>query len=182
MNRFLKLISLTLLVFVLASCSKKVLPSQTANYPIIHVNEDIQRWNMKIDFGKHHFSGMIILRQMQNQEIRILFTSHFGLSVFDLGMKGDEWIIYSCVEPMRDKRIQNLLKNDFRLLFLPDRKFRKTIHTSEYTEYTAGRFMGKTRIKVNKTTAEKPKDIKIEHPWLNLTLELEQIPNKNVTD
>ena len=34
-------------------------------------------------FHKHHFSGMLIVRQMPDNEIRILGSTYFGLSLFD---------------------------------------------------------------------------------------------------
>ncbi len=36
---------------------------------------------MQLDFMKHHFSGLLIVRKLPDNEIRILASTYFGLSL-----------------------------------------------------------------------------------------------------
>lgn len=45
--------------------------------------ESSQKYNIQLDFMKHHMSGMLIVRRMPDNEIRIVASTYFGLSLFD---------------------------------------------------------------------------------------------------
>ena len=83
MRQSLRYASWLLLLFILLSCSHRVTGEATALPPILQAEAQSQKYNLQLDFMKHHFSGMLIVRQMPDNEIRILGSTYFGLSLFD---------------------------------------------------------------------------------------------------
>ena len=101
MRQSLRYASWLLLLFILLSCSHRVTGEATALPPILQAEAQSQKYNLQLDFMKHHFSGMLIVRQMPDNEIRILGSTYFGLSLFDFSLHCDTFIVNSCMEPMR---------------------------------------------------------------------------------
>lgn len=86
MRQSLRYASWLLLLFILLSCSHRVTGEATALPPILQAEAQSQKYNLQLDFMKHHFSGMLIVRQMPDNEIRILGSTYFGLSLFDFSL------------------------------------------------------------------------------------------------
>ena len=72
---------------------------------------------MQLDFMKHHFSGLLIVRKLPDNEIRILASTYFGLSLFDFSLRKNEFHVNSCIEPMKKKKMLLLLKQTLRIYF-----------------------------------------------------------------
>ena len=70
MRQSLRYASWLLLLFILLSCSHRVTGEATALPPILQAEAQSQKYNLQLDFMKHHFSGMLIVRQMPDNEIR----------------------------------------------------------------------------------------------------------------
>lgn len=79
---------------------------------------------MQLDFMKHHFSGLLIVRKLPDNEIRILASTYFGLSLFDFSLRENEFHVNSCIEPMKKKKMLLLLETDFKNLFLSGKNIR----------------------------------------------------------
>ncbi|MDR1405572.1 MAG: hypothetical protein LBI89_00020 [Prevotellaceae bacterium] len=78
-----------------------------------------QLFNMKIDFRKNHFSGLLLIKQSDANHYRTVFTTHFGMGIFDFEFAGDTFKVHSCADLLNRKKVLNLLEKDFRtLLFL----------------------------------------------------------------
>ena len=122
MRQSLRYASWLLLLFILLSCSHRVTGEATALPPILQAEAQSQKYNLQLDFMKHHFSGMLIVRQMPNNEIRILGSTYFGLSLFDFSLHCDTFIVNSCIDPMRKKKMLKILETDFKNLFLNNEK------------------------------------------------------------
>ena len=117
MRQSLRYASWLLLLFILLSCSHRVTGEATALPPILQAEAQSQKYNLQLDFMKHHFSGMLIVRQMPDNEIRILGSTYFGLSLFDFSLHCDTFIVNSCIEPMRKKKMKkHVLKRKVVLL------------------------------------------------------------------
>lgn len=157
----------------LTSCSQKLYLTGKDNTALINVNYTIQKYNLKMNIRKNHMSGTVLVRKMDSGEIRIIGITHFGLSLFDFGLQGENWQEYSCIEPMRNKRFLDLLESDFKLLFLPDRKVKKILKKEDYTKYIIGKWFTKNETKIYTDT----ENIEIRHPWINISIELEKINN-----
>lgn len=112
--------NLILILHLFTSCTSSKIIERNAAFPIppiICAKEYSQKYNMQLDFMKHHFSGLLIVRKLPENEIRILASTYFGLSLFDLSLRGDEFHVNSCIEPMKKKKILKLLETDFKNLF-----------------------------------------------------------------
>ena len=117
MRQSLRYASWLLLLFILLSCSHRLTGEAQALPPILQAEAQSQKYNLELDFMKHHFSGMLIVRQMPDNEIRILGSTYFGLSLFDFSLHCDTFIVNSCIEPMRKQKMLKILETDFKNLF-----------------------------------------------------------------
>lgn len=177
MKRSLQLISFFVFLSLLVSCSPKTYPPKANEYPIITVDKEVQKFNLKLDFMRKHFSGILAVRKMDNEEIRIIAATPFGLSLFDFGLKeNEEWTVYSCIEPMRKEKFLKILERDFKLLFLSDRNFEKKEIKDNYTKFAIGKGFSKSTIFISPAKDNGLENIKIKHAWwLGLTITLDKI-------
>lgn len=86
--------NLIFILYLFTSCgSSKTIAGDATSYvtPIICAEEYSQKYNMQLDFMKHHFSGLLIVRKLPDNEIRILASTYFGLSLFWFFTSG-KWI------------------------------------------------------------------------------------------
>ena len=111
MKRSLRFVSLTVLLFlgiqVQTSCSPRISGEGSTMPPIIELTqgEGSQKYNIQLDFMKHHMSGMLIVRRMPDNEIRIVASTYFGLSLFDFSLRDDQFNVNSCIEPMKKEKV-----------------------------------------------------------------------------
>lgn len=91
--------------------SKEELPA------MVPLSNRIRTYNMTIDFMRKHFSGLLVAKQTQAGTCRILFSTHFGLSLLDLEIGHDFMQVHHCIEPLNKKKMLALLRRDFAILF-----------------------------------------------------------------
>ena len=121
MRRSLRFVSLMVLLFlwiqIQTSCSPRMSGEGSTVLPAIELTqgESSQKYNIQLDFMKHHMSGMLIVRRMPDNEIRIVASTYFGLSLFDFSLRNDQFTVNSCIEPMKKEKVLKLLEMDFRL-------------------------------------------------------------------
>lgn len=139
---------------------------------LISVGETSKSYNLEFEFMKNNFDGMLIVKRMENDEIRFFFNTYFGWSVFDLGLKNDGLVVYNCIEPLRNEKILEILANDFKLLFLTGNDFKRLKKTAEYITFASGKGLKKVKIVVFDKNAP---DIIIKHPLLRLKLGIKPI-------
>jgi hypothetical protein len=82
--------------------------------------EQTQLFTMEINFRKHHFSGLLLVKQTADGHSRIVFNTHFGMGVFDFEFTRDSFHVHSCLELLDRRRVLKLLEEDFRTLLLLD--------------------------------------------------------------
>lgn len=168
--------SLTFIFCIFASCaSSKTADKGIGIPPIIRAENISQKYNMQIDFMKHHFSGLLIVRKLPDNEIRILASTYFGLSLFDFSLREEEFHINTCIKSMNKKKILHLLETDFRNLFLSNRNIRVKEKNSAFEKRVAGRGFGKSMFYLSEFRSEHPEQIRIKHPWLRLNIQLDRL-------
>lgn len=176
MRKSFRLISLcSILLLMLSSCSSKVIPIGQGNPPLLGVDSEMQKFNMQLSFKKRSFSGMLIVQRRADCEIRMVASTYFGPTLFDFGLRDGQFIVYSCVELLQNHRVIQLFENDFKKLFLPDQKFRKTKACDEYNEKVSGRNFGKSVFQVHKIQGQNTKKVAIRHPWIGIAINLESL-------
>lgn len=170
--------TLLLIAVFCFSCSPR-LNQESATQPEIIVTDSLsQKFNLQLDFMKNHFSGLLIARRMAPDDIRLLFTTYFGLSIFDFSLRGDSLHVNSCVEPMRRKKVLKLLERDFKIVFLPSRKVRVKEKTAIFEKRTSGNGLGKAVISLSEYQYGEPARIQIKHPWIRLKIQLDKLNNQ----
>lgn len=170
--------SLLLTLFLVTSCASFHTADAGASLPpIIHAGDTSQKYNMQLDFMKHHFSGMLIVRRLPGDEIRILAATYFGLSLFDFSLRGEEFHVNSCIEPMRKKKMLQLLETDFKSLLLSGKNFRVKQQGNTFEERVSGRGFGKSVFSLSEFSSGSPGQIRIKHPWLRLSIQLNKLKN-----
>lgn len=175
MRQSLRFVSLLLLLFIQFSCSHKVTGEASALPPIIVTGQQSVKYNMQLDFRKHHFSGMLIVRQMPGNEIRILGATYFGLSLFDFSLTDEVMKVNSCIDPMKKKRILQLLERDFKNLFLSGEKARIQTKSSTFEQRTSGSGFLKSVFLLSEFVGGQAEQVQIKHPLIGLTIQLNKL-------
>lgn len=84
---------------------------------MVKTGDRLCKYNMTVDFWRKHFSGLLLIRQTEAGTYRTLFSTHFGLSLFDLEINRDRVVVHHCIESLNKKKILDLLARDFSVLF-----------------------------------------------------------------
>lgn len=172
--------------------------------PLLDVSSGLHRYNMTVDIKKNHFSGLLLIKQMEQGIYRILFSTHFGLSVFDFELNGDSLQVHQCIEPLRKKRLLNLLHKDFSTLLglnllkenpgiyykSPDTErdiayrltqppgkgyYRKDNLSGELLRIQTGRGITKSIFCRETTGSDSMATVRIRHPFIGLEIGVEQL-------
>jgi hypothetical protein len=117
------------ILFAFAGCSPKIFSglesagtkkniSKQALYPVFGAEDSVRVFNMQIDYKKRNFTGLLIVKPEGDGFFRAVFTTLFGMTVFDFSFNETEFNINRCMEQMEKKIVLNLLKKDFRTLFV----------------------------------------------------------------
>lgn len=175
MRTFFRHASLLILLCAGISCSPRINSPRTALPEIIVTDSLTQKFNLQLDFMKHHFSGLLIARRMDNDEVRLLFSSYFGLSLFDFSFRNDSLYINSCIEPMRKKNLLKILDNDLKLVFIPGQPVRIKEKNTTFEKRINGKGIGKAIITLSGFSEEQPRRVQIKHPWIRLKIQLDKL-------
>jgi hypothetical protein len=115
-----------MVLLLLGACSPEIIRgfrketvsmlSKEAFYPFFPAVDSTQWFNMQIDFRKNHFSGMLLIKSTGKDIYRTVFTTHFGMSVFDFEFSKEAFRVNYCLEALNKKRLLQTLENDFHIL------------------------------------------------------------------
>jgi len=73
-----------------------------------------------LDISKHHLTGLFFLKRVSGNSVRIVFSNEMGMTFFDFEFKGEDFIVHYCFPSLKRASLLKILKNDFRLLLIPD--------------------------------------------------------------
>lgn len=116
--------------------------------------------------------GILLVRQVNEKEIRFLFSTYFGMSVFDYSLRGDSFFVNNCIAPLRNKHVEALMANDFRILFTGNTSDSLSNTLKPVEKRTEGRGFLKSKVTINGTSAGNPDSVRIHHPLLRLTMHI----------
>ena len=128
-----------------------------------------------MDFMKRHLSGVLIVKRMGEQEVRLLASTYFGPSLFDLSLYKDSLIINSCIEPMKKKNVLRLLESDFKSIFFSQSTFKIKERRDGFEKRTRGCGFSKSIIELSTFVDEQPESIRIRHPWIRIKIQLDKL-------
>jgi hypothetical protein len=206
----LALISAIMAILGLTACAPKITKGFHKTGETVISMQDLypfweqhtQLFNMKIDFRKNHFSGLLLVKYMALDSCRIVFNSHFGMGIFDFEFVRDTFHVHSCLKLLNTKKILNLFEKNFRtLLFLdvqPHANVATVYHTLADSTLAVNRVNGryylkndalKTLLKIEVPHCfgvehysftdyrnNFPEVIAVKHSAIGLQLTLEKIP------
>lgn len=175
MKKFLRYVSLLALIITTVACAPRKQSVQASLPEIIVTDSASRKFNLQLDFMKNHFSGMLIARRMENEEVRLLFTSYFGLSIFDFSLRGDSLHVNSCIEPMRKEKILRILEHDFKQVFLPGENLRIKEKSAIFEKRISGKGLGKAVISLSEFQDGHAQRIQIKHPWIRLKIQFDKL-------
>ena len=157
-------------------------------------------YDMQIHYKKNDFSGILLIKPVENNSIRMALTSVFGMTIFDFELNEKEFRVNRCFQPMQKKMILNLFRKDFRALFsyqLPqvidakvyekeqapvgykintsDGKTYYLIQNSQLKKIEMPAFITSLKIDFQNYKNNLPGRVIIKHPSLKLNMQLEQI-------
>jgi hypothetical protein len=86
-------------------------------YPFFPADDSVLVFNMQIDFRKNHFSGMLVVKCVEENRFETVFNTWFGVNVFDFEFNGEAFHINNCMESLNKKKVVQTLENDLKILF-----------------------------------------------------------------
>lgn len=148
--------------------------------PLIDASAGLRKYNMTVDFMRKHFSGLLLVKETSADTCRVLFSTHFGLSLFDFEISRDTLLVHHCIAPLKKKKILHLLRQDFSILLgltPPTRRlsYRQAADTGRLQEIRFGSGLGKTTFLVIPDSVRQEAAIQIRHTGFRLQIGLEEI-------
>ena len=69
-----------------------------------------------LDIKKHHLTGFLLVKKMEDESYRIVFTNQVGMTFFDFEVKQNSFRVVYCFESLNRKALIRIFEKDFRLL------------------------------------------------------------------
>ncbi|MFL0353015.1 hypothetical protein [Xanthomarina sp. GH4-25] len=119
--RFL-LISICLLLVSCASYPKKQhfqldnSVSKSIENPYFSDETKDYIYKASIDVYDKHFGGLLIIKKINEQEHRVVFTTEMGNKLFDFSFFEDDFKVNFILDELNKKILINILKKDFKVL------------------------------------------------------------------
>jgi len=106
--------------------SKKIYNPYFANQGLDYV------YKMSIAIFGKEFSGILIIKKIDTNTHRSVFTSQFGSTIFDIQFSGNKHKVISILDDLNKKIILNTLINDFTLLLKENGELEKAYENAQY--------------------------------------------------
>jgi hypothetical protein len=87
-------------------------------FPVFKTEDPVRMFNMQIDYKETNLTGLLIVKQEGGKTQRAIFTTLFGMTVFDFEFNETDFKVNRIMEQMDKKAVLNLLKKDLKTLFL----------------------------------------------------------------
>ncbi len=143
MMRFL-LINLAGLL-LLSSCSLKtyeglrttlLMRNEVRNSYFANSNTDYV-YKAKIDVYGNYFGGILIIKKVNTNSHRVVFTTEFGSKIFDFLYEGDTFTKNFVIDDLDKKLLVNTLRKDFKLLITENAKVVSQFVSEDYDVFKA---------------------------------------------
>jgi hypothetical protein len=119
--RFLIPISLLILLSACGSAYKHLQKSNgsAACIPGLAPQITTTLYRAQIDVTGHYLSGLLIIKQLPDSSVRLLFTNEAGFKFFDFGFPpSGNMIVHHITDKMNKKAVIKTLRKDFQLLLM----------------------------------------------------------------
>jgi len=142
----------------------------TSAQPVFTPNKT-DKYNIQIDARGSHLSGMLIARPT-NDGPRAVVASYIGLTLFDYTLTADSLRVNSSVAPLRRKKLEQLLDNDLRIIFVDENRARLKSQTATMRRRKSGHLFGKTVVLINTDAGQNVETVTIKHPLIRLKISI----------
>ncbi len=117
-----------LLVLTITSCSLKTteglrnteLKKASIVNPYFSNHDTDYVYKAKIDVYGRYFGGILVIKKLNDNSHRVVFTTEFGSKLFDFLFEGDTFTKIFILEDLDKKLVVNTLRKDFKLLISED--------------------------------------------------------------
>lgn len=144
-----------------------------AAQPVFTPNKT-DKYNIQIDARGSHLSGMLIARPT-NDGPRTVVASYIGPTLFDYTLTADSLRVNSSAAPLRRKKLEQLLDNDLRIVFIDESRAKLTSQTATTRKRKSGHLFGKTVVLINTDAAQNTETVTIKHPLIRLKLTINRL-------
>ncbi len=109
-------------LFLISSCYTKELVDtklpDKPEYKTSYFNQTCKSYIFKtyINIYNNDFSGIIVIKPVEDDSYRIVFLNELGMKFFDIEISPDSFIKHKIFESLNRKSLINLLVRDFKLL------------------------------------------------------------------
>jgi len=93
--------------------------------PLIPQDFDKGLFRMTFDISRNHITGLLMIKRISANSIRMVFTNEIGIQFFDLEFEDDKFIIHSIFPSMNRHGLLTLLEKDFRIILFQKNKIKK---------------------------------------------------------
>jgi hypothetical protein len=76
-------------------------------------------FRMTMDVKKHHMTGLLLIKEVKDSSIRIIFTNEIGMQFFDFEFREGIFSVKYIFPQMDKKMLISALEKDFRLMLVP---------------------------------------------------------------
>lgn len=141
----LRYLTISILFIVLNSCSTKItdgLISQEISLnevvnPYFSNRELDYVYKASLDYKNHYFGGLLIIKKLNTNHHRVVFTSEFGNKIFDLEFKEDVGQINFIMDQLNRKNMIKMLVHDLGLLVRENARVINQYVGGEFVYYEA---------------------------------------------
>lgn len=140
----LRLNSIILLCCLLASCSSAYRSLQRSEGDAVCIQQFKPQitqtilYSTQVDVLKHHFSGLLLFKPMEDSSMRVVFASEMGLKFFDFEFGKDGSFTKHYILPKMDKKaVIKTLKKDFEMILMRQDPHTAEVFTDGEYRYTA---------------------------------------------
>lgn len=115
--------SLLLLVLLFSSCANTESGCETLRFTrtdlptLITPSDSLQVFDIEIAFMGNTISGMMLVKRLATDAVRVKVQNYFGLSLMALELTPDSLTVHHIFEAMNKPFIVKIFEEDFRLIF-----------------------------------------------------------------
>lgn len=96
--------------------SEKAMMSRGDIPPLISPEDSLQVFDIEINFVGKNINGMMLVKKLCNDTVRVLVNSYFGMSLMDFEVSVSGFEAHYMFEPMNRPAIKKLFGNDLKIL------------------------------------------------------------------
>lgn len=160
------------LFLVLNSCAVAGLIPWRETKPLLDISEGVKMYDFRLSFINREIEGLLLVTRNEESRPRLVLTSHFGISLFDLEGTADGYRVHYVIDFLDRDKALDLLWDDFLLPTAPsvvDATVQGLDAQGNVALVRTGSGIRKTVVRAGGYSRGFPDNIQISHPRLQLS-------------